>query len=78
MRISPCSVLNIPSPCSTQMVGTTAGGMISPARTRKLITPVQNDGRRCSTNPTMAARITSSVTLTTVSTVLLKNAVSSM
>ena len=50
-------VLNRPRPCSTQMVGTTAGGMISPASTKKLTMLVQRDGRRCSTKPTMAPKI---------------------
>ena len=48
-KIMPGICLNKPSPCSTQIVGTTAGGTISPASTKKLITGFQRDLRRCST-----------------------------
>ncbi len=71
-------VLNRPNDCSTQIVGTTAGGMISPASTRKLTIAVQRDGRRCSTKPTMAPSTTSNVTLATVRMIELMNAVTSM
>jgi hypothetical protein len=60
------------------MVGTTAGGIISPARIRKLISPFQRVFRRCSTKPTMAEKITSSVTLATVRMVELTKAVTSI
>ena len=49
IRISPGSVLNRLSSCSTQTVGTTAGGMISPLRIRRSATLVHRLGRRCST-----------------------------
>ena len=48
MRMSPVKVLNSPRLCSTQMVGTTAGGMMSPDSTRKLTRPLQRLCRRCS------------------------------
>ena len=41
IRIMPGIVLNSPSACSTQIVGTTAGGTISPASTKKLTTGFQ-------------------------------------
>ena len=46
IKIMPGMVLNRPRLCSTQMVGTTAGGTISPARTKKLATVFQRDWRR--------------------------------
>ncbi len=49
MRIIPPMVLNRLRPCSTQIVGTIAGGTMSPARTKKLMTPFHRLGRRCST-----------------------------
>ena len=48
-KIMPGICLNKPRTCSTQIVGTTAGGMISPASTRKLITGFQRERRRWST-----------------------------
>jgi hypothetical protein len=48
-RIRPGRVLNRPMLCITQMVGTTAGGMISPASTRVLISGFSRDFRRSST-----------------------------
>ena len=36
-------------PCSTQMVGTMAGGTINPASTRMLINGLQRPRRRCQT-----------------------------
>jgi hypothetical protein len=60
------------------MVGTTAGGTISPMRTKKLTTGVSRDGRRCSTKPTIAPNTTSSTTLPTVRMIELMKAVTSM
>jgi hypothetical protein len=59
-------------------VGTTAGGMISPDSTRKLMKPVHRVLRRCSTNPTIAASTTMIATLVTVRIVLLMNAMTTM
>ncbi len=70
-RIIPGSVLNRPSACSSQMVGTTAGGMISPDSTKKPATLDTRPGRRCSTNAAIEAKTTSSATEATVITVLL-------
>lgn len=47
IKISPGIVLNSPTFCSTQMVGTTAGGTIRPARTRMLTHAPSRPGRRC-------------------------------
>jgi len=74
MRIIPPIVLNRLSPCRTQIVGTIAGGTMSPARTKKLITPFHRLGRRCRTYPTIAENTTITMTLPTVSTALLRNA----
>ena len=60
------------------MVGTMAGGIINPARIKNSIMPFQRVLRRCSTKPTMAAKITSRVTLDTVRMVELMKAVSSI
>ncbi|MNT64714.1 hypothetical protein D3C72_2026350 [compost metagenome] len=60
------------------MVGTTAGGIISPARMRNSISPLKRVLRRCRTKPTMAAKMTSRVTLATVRMVELMKAVSSI
>ena len=49
MRTMPWSVLNRLSSCSTQTVGTTAGGMISPLRISTSATRVHLLGRRWST-----------------------------
>ena len=46
-KIMPIICLNSPISCSTQMVGTTAGGMTRPARIRKLTNQFQRDERRC-------------------------------
>ena len=46
IKIMPGMVLNRPRLCRTQTVGTTAGGTISPARTKKLATVHQRDSRR--------------------------------
>src|SRR5690349_10165916 len=73
--ISPGTDLKMPSSCITQIVGTTASGTISPARTKKLTRPVSREARRCNTQPTIAARTTQTVTDTTVTMVLLMNAV---
>ena len=43
-KISPGMVLNRPMDCSTQMVGTIAGGTIRPARTRMLMTRLEPTG----------------------------------
>ncbi len=67
-----------PIDCSSQIVGTTAGGIISPARIRKLITPFQRVLRRWRTKPTMAEKMTRSVTLATVRMVELTKAVTSI
>ena len=77
-RIRPGRVLNSPRLCSTQMVGTTAGGMISPASTSRLTRLASGPGRRCSTNPTIAQSTTRIATDTTVRMRLFLNAVSSM
>jgi hypothetical protein len=58
----------------TKMVGTTAGGMIRPERTRKLIHPFHRDWRRWSTQPTIAASTTMIATDPTVTRVLFTNA----
>ena len=55
----------------TQIVGTTAGGMISPDSTRKLTRPFHRPRRRCSTYATMAEVTAMIVTLATVRMVLL-------
>ena len=49
IRISPVRVLNRCSSCSTQTVGTTAGGMINPLRISRSATMFQRLRRRCST-----------------------------
>ena len=49
IRIIPGIVLNSPRRCSTQMVGTTAGGTISPASTKKLTTALTRAPARCRT-----------------------------
>jgi hypothetical protein len=49
IRISPPRVLNNPSFWSTHTVGTTAGGMMRPDSTRKLIRPFQRLCRRWTT-----------------------------
>ena len=48
-KIMPRICLNSPMLCSTQIVGTRAGGTISPANTRKLTSAFQRDRRRCRT-----------------------------
>ncbi len=70
--------MNRPSDCSTQMVGTIAGGMMRPDRTRMLATVAIFPGRRWMTNPTMAPRTTRIVTETTVRMMLFRKAVTSM
>ncbi len=45
----PAEGLEQPRPWRTQMVGTTAGGTMSPASTKKLTTPFHRDLLRCST-----------------------------
>ncbi|MFC6605644.1 hypothetical protein ACFQFC_01120 [Amorphoplanes digitatis] len=70
-RIRPDIVRNRPRRWSTQMVGTTAGGMISPDSTRKLTRPFHRPRRRCSTYATMAEVTAMMVTLATVRMVLL-------
>ena len=67
-------VLNSPSFCSTQIVGTTAGGMIRPDSMTRLITVVHRLLRRWRTKAAMAASTTMTVTLTTVRIVLLMKA----
>ncbi|MNL44938.1 hypothetical protein D3C87_1675500 [compost metagenome] len=49
IRIMPGIVLNSPTPWSTQMVGTTAGGTMSAASTMKLMTGFHRLRLRCST-----------------------------
>ena len=49
MKMRPARVLNSPRLWSTHTVGTTAGGMMSPHRTRKLTTAFQRLCRRCTT-----------------------------
>ena len=51
IKIRPGMVLNNPIVCSTQIVGTTAGGTIKPASTRILMTGLSQLGpRRCQTS----------------------------
>ena len=77
IRIRPCRVLNMPRLCS-QIVGTTAGGMIRPASTRMLISGFSGLGRRSRTKAIMAPRTTMRETLATVRIVELMNAMMSM
>ena len=60
------------------MVGTIAGGMINPDNTSRLATLAAFPGRRWMTNPTMAARTTSTTIETNVRMMLFLNAVSRM
>ncbi len=71
-------VLNMPILCSTQMVGTTAGGMIRPASISMLMTPFHRLFLRCRTKATIAPRTTMTATLTTVRIVLLMSATTMM
>ena len=48
-KIMPIICLNSPISCSTQMVGTIAGGTISPASTMAFTNGFQRELRRCST-----------------------------
>jgi hypothetical protein len=77
-RMSPNRVLKIPRFCRTQMVGTIAGGMISPDSTSRLATLAAGPGRRWMTKPTMAHRTTRTATEATVRMMLFRNAVTSM
>ena len=74
IRIRPGIVLNRPTACRTQMVGTMAGGTIRPARISPLITGLSRLARRCQTYATMALKMTRAATLTTVRITLLMNA----
>ena len=77
-RISPVIVSNRPNFWRTQIVGTTAGGTIRPASIKVLMIPRSLLRRRCSTNATIAPKITIAVTLTTVRMVLLMKATTMM
>ena len=67
-------VLKSASFCSTQIVGTTAGGMTRPDRMTRLRTVVHRLLRRWRTKAAIAATITTTVTLATVRIVLLMKA----
>ena len=71
-------VLNSSSFCSTQIVGTTAGGRTRPDRMTRLSTVVHRLLRRWMTKAAIAAMITTTVTLTTVRIVLLMKATITM
>src|SRR6478609_5249501 len=77
-RMSPASVLNNPSAWSRKIVGTTAGGMINPARNRALTNAATRSLRRWITNAISEARMTVIVTDTTVRIRLLRRAVTMM
>ncbi|WP_181727400.1 hypothetical protein [Streptomyces sp. PT12] len=66
--------MNRPTSWSTQIVGTTAGVMISPDSTRNVTGPASLPLRRCGTNATIEANSTIAVTLATVRTALLMKA----
>ena len=71
---SPPMVLKMPRRCMTQIVGTTAGGTMSPGEDEEADERFQRLGRRASTQPIMADSTTMTVTDTTVRIVLLMNA----
>ena len=73
MRIMPCIVVKIHSDCSTQTVGTTAGGITSPASTMNWMISPTLPRRRCQMQAVIDANSTMKVTDTTVSTVELMN-----
>ncbi len=64
--------------CSTQIVGTIAGGMMSPDRTSRLATLATRPGRRWMTNPTIEQSTMRIATETTVRMMLFLKAVTSM
>ena len=77
-RISPVSVLNRLISCRTKIVGTTAGGMMSPENTITLAAFDHPSWRRWATNPTIAESRTMNVTEMTVSNRLFLSAVTNM
>ena len=76
--IRPGMVLKMPRACISQMVGTTAGGMIRPASTKRLISGFSRLLRRSSTNAIIDPRMTSNATDATVRMMELMNAITSM
>ena len=74
-RMSPASVLKSPSAWSRKIVGTTAGGMISPARNSPLTSAATRSRRRWITKAIIDARMTVIATDATVRTRLLRSAV---
>ena len=74
-RIRPRIVLNRPSAWRTKIVGTMAGGMMSPASSRAATIEPTRSRRRWSTKPTIAANSTIRVTEATVSRMLFRIAV---
>ncbi len=77
-RVSPASVLKSPSAWSRKIVGTTAGGMINPARKSALTNAATRSLRRWITKAISDARMTVIVTDATVRTRLLRSAVTMM
>ncbi|MNO07250.1 hypothetical protein D3C81_2293650 [compost metagenome] len=67
----PANVLNSASSCSTQMVGTIAGGIMRPAKTKKLMNGVALSVLRCMTKPAIADMTTRITIDKTVINVLL-------
>ncbi|MNJ78027.1 hypothetical protein D3C77_756670 [compost metagenome] len=72
--MSPAIVLNMPIPFKTQIVGTTAGGIMSPARNKKWTMVSGLLFLRCKINPAIAQTKTKMTIETTVMNALLKKA----
>jgi hypothetical protein len=76
-RMRPGRLLNRPRLCSTQIVGTTAGGMIKPDNTSALTRFATLPGLRCRTKATIEQSTMRTATDTTVRMIEFWNAVTS-